>query len=91
MHNNPLITFQVICLCNGAGPTIWFAVSAPLIEIMKGAGHGIKFEAPLSQYKDSLVGFTFVDDTGIVEGNLANYEITIEYVYISMQKAIIRW
>ena len=31
MHNNPPIPFQGICQGNGSGPTIWFAVGAPLI------------------------------------------------------------
>ena len=52
--------------------------------MMQGAGHGIKFEATLSQYKYSLVGFTFVDDTEIVEGDLTKTEMTIEDVYISI-------
>ena len=56
--------------------------------MMQGAGHGIKFESPLYQDKDSLVGFMFVDDNDIVEGDLRKTEITTEYVYISMQKAI---
>ena len=60
--------FQGICQGNGAGPTIWVAVSAPLLDMMRNAGHGVKFTAPLSNTKDSLVGFAFVDDTDIVEG-----------------------
>ena len=55
-----------------------------------GAGHGIKFEAPLYQDKDSLVGFTFVDGIGIVEGDFIRTEINIEDNYISMQKSIKR-
>ena len=34
MHNDPPILFQDIYQGNGAGPTIWVAVSAPLIEIV---------------------------------------------------------
>ena len=91
MHNNSPIPFQFIFQVNGAGPTIWVAVSAPLIETMQRQRHVIKFEAPLSWDKYSLVWFTFVYDTEIVEVNLENTEITIEDVYISMQKYINRW
>ena len=84
MHNDYPILFQGIWQGNGSGPTIWVAVSAPLIEMMRGEGHGIKFEAPLSQNRYSLVGLTFVDDTDIVEGDLTRTKITIEVVYISL-------
>ena len=56
--------------------------------MMRGAGHGIKFEAPLYQEKYSLVVFTFIDNTDIVEGYLTRTEITFEYIYISMHKSI---
>ena len=65
---------------------LFFAVSAPPIELMRGAGRGIKFEASLSRDKDSLVGFGFIDSTKILERYLTRAEITIENVYTSMQK-----
>ena len=90
MQNNYPVPFRGTFQSNREGPTIWVAVNAPIFEMMQGARHGITFEAPLSQDKDSLVGFTFVDDTGIVEVDLTQTEITIEDVYISMQKFINR-
>ena len=51
----------------------------------------MKFEAPLTQDKYSLVGFAFFYNTDIVEGYLTKTEINIEDVYISMQKSIDRW
>ena len=57
---------------------------------MGGSGHGIKFEAPLSQEKDILWGLAFVYVNVIVEGYLTRTEITIEDIYISMQKYINR-
>ena len=47
-------TFTSIDQGNGEGPAIWVAANAPIIEMMQGLGHGIKFEAPLSQEKDIL-------------------------------------
>ena len=43
------------------------------------------------QDKDSLLGFMFIDNTNIVEGDLTKTEITIEDIYISMQKYINIW
>ena len=80
MHNYPPIPFQCIFQGNIAGPTIWVSVSVPLIEIMQGVGHVITFEAPLSRDKYILVVFTFVDNAGILEGDLTMTEITIDYV-----------
>ena len=68
----PPHTFPSYLTGKGAGPTILVYISAPLIEMMCGSGHGIKFEAPLYQDKDSMVGFMFIDDTGILEGCLTN-------------------
>ena len=59
--------------------------------MIRGAGHGIKFEAPMYQDKESLLGFASVDDTAIVGGYLRRTEIIIEDIYISIEKAINRW
>ena len=91
MHNDPPIPFKGILQVNGSGPTVWVSVSEPLIEMIRGVGHGIKIEALLSRDKGSLVELIFFDDTEIMEGDLTKTEITIEDVYISMQKYINIW
>ena len=91
LENDSNISFQGICQGNGAGPTIWVAVSAPLIEMMRNAGHGITYKAPLSHAKDHLVGFAFVDDTDIVQGDLTATDLSIEDIYTCMQEGINRW
>ena len=83
--------FQGICQGNGAGPTIWVAVSAPLLDMMRAAGHGVHYTTPLSNSKDSLVGFAFVDDTDIVEGQLNSTPLTFDEVMHCMQRAVDRW
>ena len=40
---------------NGAGPSIWVAVSTPLLEMMRSAGHGVKFSKPLSKEETALL------------------------------------
>ena len=77
MHNYSPIHFQGIFQGNGAGPNIWVAVSAPLIEIIQGSGHSIKIESSMSQDKDSLFRFTFFDNTDILEGGLTKTEINM--------------
>ena len=89
--NTDGVPFQGICQGNGASPTIWVAVSAPLLEMMRTAGHGIKYKAPLSNTEDNLVGFAFVDDTDIVEGDLRSAELSIDDVMQCMQEAVDRW
>ena len=69
MYKDSPIPFQSILQCKGSGPTIYIAVSAPLIKIIRVSGHGIKFESPLSQDKDSLFIFALVDNIYIVEGD----------------------
>ena len=77
LQNNTPTPFQGICQGNGAGPTIWVAVSTPLIEMMRAAEHGLAFETPLTGYKEKLIGFAFVDDTDLVEGNLSRTDFSL--------------
>ena len=88
MHNNYPIPFQGICQGGVAGPTIWFALSSSLIEMMRETGHGIKSEALLPQYKDILLRFLFVENTDIMERDLTNTEITIEYFTSACRKPL---
>ena len=91
LYNTNGDPFQGISQGNGAGPTIWVAVSTPLIEMMRSAGHEVKLTSPLSHTDDSLVGFAFVDDTDIVEGILNSTPLSIDEVMTCMQEAVDRW
>ena len=83
--------FQGILQGNGSGPVLWLAVSTPLIEMMRTRGHGIKFKTPLSSVNDNFVGFAFVDDTDLVQGDLRMATLDIEDVFKDMQEAIDCW
>ena len=85
------IPFQGILQGNGSGPVLWLAVSAPLIEMMRTRGHGIKYQTPLSYEKDELVGFAFVDDTDLVEGDLKIANLDIADLFEDMQETIDCW
>ena len=91
LHNEAPTPFQGICQGNRAGPAIWIAVSVPLIEMMKTAGHVMKLESPLSHTTTEFMEFTFVDDTDLVTGDLTAVNLTTEEVYAHMQEAILRW
>ena len=84
LFNDSDTPFQGICQGNGAGSTIWVAVSTPLIEMMRSAGHGLKLEAPLTHVTDKFVGFAFVDDTYIVSRDLTSTNIATEEAYSHM-------
>ena len=81
MTNDDPIPFQGIRQGNGCGPTLWLAVSAPLLEMMRTAGNGLHLKTPLSNEQDFLVGFAFVDDTDIVAGDLRTGTLSIEEVF----------
>ena len=58
---------QGICQGNGAGPSIWLIVSAPIIKLLKSEGFGLKFETALTHERYQFSCFTFVDDTDLVD------------------------
>lgn len=89
--NEDSIPFQGILQGNGAGPTLWLAVSTPLLEMMRTAGHGVRYRTPISYEQDQLVGFAFVDDTDIATGDLRMGQLDIDDVFDAMQEAIDCW
>ena len=51
----------------------------------------LKFEASLSKETRDIVGFAFVDDTDIIEGDLTATDLTFHDVATNMQEAIDQW
>ena len=58
---------------------------------MRYAGHSITFKSPISKVTDNLVGFAFVDDTDLVEGDLTSTDLTYSDIHKKMQEGINRW
>jgi len=52
---------------NGAGPQIWAVVSTPILDILRDAGYGATFKLAISGASVSFVGYSFVDDTDLVQ------------------------
>ena len=86
-----LIPFQGVLQGNGAAPSIWVAVSTPLLNMMRQAQHGMHITSAISQHKSTVVAFAFVDDTDLVQGCMGETDITTEEVMQEMQEAILRW
>jgi hypothetical protein len=52
---------------NGAGPAIWAVVSTPLLNLLRSKGFVFSYTSPLSQTTRGFVGYTFVDDTDLLQ------------------------
>ena len=91
MSGDGEVPFQGILQGNGSGPVLWLAVSTPLIEMMRTRGHGIKYRTPLSKENDDFIGFAFVDDTDLVQGDLRLVELDISTLFDEAQEAINCW
>ena len=89
--NNESGPFQGILQGNGSGPVLWLAVSTPLINMMRTKGHGLKYRSPLSLEEDEFIGFAFVDDTDLVQGNLKMAQLDIQNIFVQAQESINCW
>ena len=64
--SNLLEPFQGVGQGNGAGPAIWAAVSAPLLEFLHSRKRGASFRSPISHEQFSISSMAFVDDVDII-------------------------
>jgi len=65
--SNWLIPIHGIGQWNGVGPAIWVVISTPLLNLLRKKGYGCKLVDPISGNRYRFVGYTFVDDTDIIE------------------------
>ena len=84
------IPFQGILQGNGAAPTIWVLISTPLLNMLRTAGNGAHTRSPISNEKDHVVGFAFVDDTDLVCFHQEHLRLRSEIMQ-NMQEGINRW
>ena len=75
---------------NGAGSTIWAAISVVLIAIMCRYGHGISIISPITCIALNVVCFAFVDGTDVVQGGKNVYS-TGKEVLQEMQEVVNWW
>jgi Reverse transcriptase (RNA-dependent DNA polymerase) len=74
---------------NGAGPTIWALISTPVLNMLRTHGFGIKITSCISGDYLHFVGYSFVDDTDLVE--FPDEPTTAIQVAQDMQAAIDAW
>ena len=86
-----LIPFQGVLQGNGAAPAIWVIISTPLLNMLRAAGNGAKFTAPISKASNLVVAFAFVDDTDLIAYNINGESTTCEEIMAMMQQSIDRW
>jgi hypothetical protein len=83
-------TFQGFGQGNGAGPTAWAVVSAPIINMVRAAGYGATFVSALSSSIIAFVCYAFVDDTDLVHAR-PGQEHQGKYLIPEMQEAVDNW
>ncbi|CAJ1953065.1 unnamed protein product [Cylindrotheca closterium] len=84
------VPFQGCSQGNGAGPCIWVAISAILIDAMEAKGFGYKSQTAITNEELFALYFCFVDDTDVMESN-NNVETTGEDLLPSVQLALDLW
>ena len=75
---------------NGAGPTIWAVVSAPVLDMMHDREHGTNFSTTISQKDIKFVGFAFVDDTDLIH-SAKSMEDDFTKIGEAMQASVDDW
>ena len=88
---NLIKPYQGILQGNGAGPVTWMVVNAPMIEVQRKKGFGVKFHSAISKDPAHVVGFVLVDDADLGEGNLRPSNDSLEDVADRMQRSIDQW
>ena len=79
-------TPQGVLQRNASGPTIWSVLSSVIFEILHEKGFGVEFCSAISKQLFLMVGFSYVDDWGLIQSGddlLTNAR--------SMQRVIQQW
>jgi hypothetical protein len=86
---NP-IAIQGVGQGNGAAPQVWALVSTVLLNMLRDAGFGARFVAPLSREMVFYAAFSFVDDTDLLVTDAERLR-SAEMVAQAMQQALLQW
>jgi hypothetical protein len=86
-----LIPFQGVLQGNGASPATWVILSTPLLNMLRSAGNGGYFISPISKKTSQIVGYSFVDDTDLLQYDARDPKMTVDETMDNMQSAIDRW
>jgi hypothetical protein len=72
---------------NGSRPPIWAVISSTLLDTLRSKGYGLKMVAPISQQPLSFIGYSFVDNTDIMQSDGSPTNDTIQ----KLQEAVDTW
>jgi len=75
---------------NGAGPQIWAVVSTPILNLLRQEGYGAAFKAAISSNQIQFVGYSFIDDTDLIQTSLTIHTSSAETL-LMMQAALNLW
>jgi hypothetical protein len=75
---------------NGGGPMLWAVVSTPALKVMRTEGFGTYFRACISGDSIRFVGYSFVDDTDLIQSAKQSSDTESE-VAAEMQRALDTW
>lgn len=89
-NEGSLIPFQGALQGNRAPPATWVIISTPLFNMQRAAGNGGFFIELISKSLSHLVGYTFVDDTDLMQFGTRDQDMSVEEVKDRMQDAINR-
>jgi hypothetical protein len=84
------VPMQGIFQGNGAGPMLWAVVSTPVLKVMRNEGFGTFFRSCLSGNTIHFVGYSFVDDTDLIQTARTSTKTELEVVS-EMQRALNTW
>ena len=85
-----LVPMQGIFQGNDMGPMFWAVVSTPVLKVMQKEGFGTFFRACITGNTIHFVGYSFVDDTDLIQTARTPNETETE-VASEMQRALNTW
>ena len=77
---------MLFCQGNGSAPQIWSIIISVVFSALWSQGFGIRFENSFLKEVEKLVGFSYVDDWGMVQ-----LDVDIESTYYQIQLSILEW
>ena len=86
-----LIPFQGVLQGNRASPVMWVLISTPLLNMLREMDNGGHFIIAISNQQSHIVGYSYVDDTDLLQIDMRDRTITISQTMERMQEAIDRW
>jgi hypothetical protein len=85
-----VIPMHGVMQSNGAGPAIWAVVSTPILNMLRTAKVGSFLSTPISKHSIRFVGYSFVDDTDLIQTPRHDKE-TYQDVFTGLQHSLNTW